>query len=168
MKLQVSSVDHFSSAQRLPKNKRIPLNIFVDRLCAKPWHTNCFIIHELFFHLKNKIMSNENESLGNKIKDTIDDAGTAIKNTAKDVKTGAQNNARSADNEANKAANDAKGEAGNIFDKAGAKIKNAVGDVKTSSANAANNAENESEKAANNLNNEAKKADRDERDRNGY
>ena len=25
-------------------------------------------------------MSNENESLGNKIKDTIDDAGTAIKN----------------------------------------------------------------------------------------
>ena len=36
-------------------------------------------------------MSNENESLGNKIKDTIDDAGTAIKNTAKDVKTGAEN-----------------------------------------------------------------------------
>ena len=31
-------------------------------------------------------MSNTNESLGNKIKDTIDDAGTAIKNTAKDVK----------------------------------------------------------------------------------
>ena len=55
-------------------------------------------------------MSNENESLGNKIADTIDDAGTAIKNTAKDVKTGAENNARTADNEANKVANDAKAE----------------------------------------------------------
>ena len=45
-------------------------------------------------------MSNENESLGNKIKDTIDDAGTAIKNTAKDVKTNAENDARRADKKA--------------------------------------------------------------------
>ena len=109
-------------------------------------------------------MSNTNESLGNKIADTFDDAGTAIKNGVKDVKTNAENDARRTDNEAYKASNDAKGEAGNVFDKIGGKIKNAVSDAKTSSKNAANTAQNEEEKAANNLNNEARKADRDIRD----